>query len=309
MGKKRNRRKRRPDRHVPTIPEWRRWWTWVSLLAIPVVIAAVSALYAAHLSLDQAGEQEAEAQQGAEQAKDDSLADQPAITARVRPMRSGLAAWIFPEVVDGEELRTAYMTETEGRWDSVWQRHHGIQAVEAGVWYGDSHKDAVAHHVTLVGNRREKILVVDARVRIVSRSAPLDGTLVWQKPQGSDVVERVVVDLDGVERRLELVEVPVAGSTEPRPLVDARTLTLEEDEAVGLELVSLTSEHHYQWLLELTVDHGAVKGEIVTIDAGGVPFETTAWSGEVRYRGGIYTISPDAERSTPWGRWEWIAPR
>ncbi|MEU4807026.1 hypothetical protein [Actinosynnema sp. NPDC023587] len=75
-------------------------------------INLVSTHYGAQLALEQAGEQEAGAQAGAEKAEDTELAREPAVLARVRPVHERVWARTFPEPVDESVLRTGGYAQT-----------------------------------------------------------------------------------------------------------------------------------------------------------------------------------------------------
>ncbi|ASO20245.1 hypothetical protein FHR81_000070 [Actinoalloteichus hoggarensis] len=302
----RRRRAARRRREAPAKPEWRRWWTWASVALIPTVLTVGGVWLGATISLNQAGELEARAQQGAERVEDARLAAEPAVTARVRPVGVSPQTWVFPDVLDRATLARTYDRVQDdrvrefGSWGAVLSDSELVAV-------GDVYKTRSSFHVTLVGNRREPVRVVAARAVVVERSAPLDGTVLHEIPQGVGAVEDVFVDLDDPSGALRYVE--DGSGDQARPWLDVRSVSLEQGEAVDLEVSTLTSEHRYLWRLELTVDYGSTRGETVLIGADGTadgkPIESNAWSpGKpgvdgvaakemFHYRGGIHHVYGD----------------
>ncbi|WP_157434167.1 MULTISPECIES: hypothetical protein [Actinoalloteichus] len=279
---------------------------------IPAVLTVGGVWLGAGISLNQAGEQEARAQQGANRFEDARLAAEPAVTARVRPVGVSPQTWVFPDVIDQATLERTY-----GRPQDDLVREFGARGAVLSdsdlVPVGNIYKTRSSFRVTLVGNRREPVRVVAARALVVEQAPPLDGTVLHETPQGMGDVENVFVDLDTPGGTL-MYDDATGGS--PRPWLDVRSVAVEQGEAVDLEISSLTSEHRYLWRLELTVDYGSTRGETIVVGADGTPdgepFESNAWSpGKpgldgmlakemFHYRGGIHHVYGDD--------WSWSAP-
>jgi hypothetical protein len=216
------RRRRRRDRHAvalttpptsqtptpprPGRPEYRKVWAWVSIAVIPLLVGGAIALYSARLALDQAGEQEAHAQSGANRAEDADLARSPAVLARVRPTYSGPNwVWVFPQVLD--EATVAELAGPSRQWFETEGARLSQEQIVAigeratarirelggvlGAWgyVGQQRKSTTTHLVSLVGNRREKVRIVDIRARVLEKSPRLDGTLLLYLGEGVDDVE------------------------------------------------------------------------------------------------------------------------
>jgi hypothetical protein len=315
------RRRRRRDRHAvalttpptsqtptpprPGRPEYRKVWAWVSIAVIPLLVGGAIALYSARLALDQAGEQEAHAQSGANRAEDADLARSPAVLARVRPTYSGPNwVWVFPQVLD--EATVAELAGPSRQWFETEGARLSQEQIVAigeratarirelggvlGAWgyVGQQRKSTTTHLVSLVGNRREKVRIVDIRARVLEKSPRLDGTLLLYLGEGVDDVEQVGVDLDDPSGRLTATTAD--GVT--KPLLDTKSLSLDKGEEVGLEITALSAAHSYRWELELTVEHGTATRETVRVRADGTTdgptFHTTAWDSDSTYTGGVY---------------------
>lgn len=280
-------------------------WAWVSIGVIPLLVGGAIALYSARLALDQAGEQEARAQSGASRAEDADLARFPAVLARARSVPPGSNwVWVFPQALD--EATVAELAgpsrqwfETEGQrlpqdqMLAIGERSNARKRELGGVlggsgYAGGQRKSTTTHLVSLVGNRRERVRVVDIRARVLEKSPRLDGSLLLYPGEGTSPVEQVGVDLDDPAGRL-------ATTTEDgvtRPFLDAKTVTLDKGEEVGLEITALSAAHSYRWELEVTVEHGTANRETVRIRADGTTdgpaFHTTAWDADGTYAGGVY---------------------
>lgn len=280
-------------------------WAWVSIAAIPLLVGGAIALYSARLALDQAGEQEARAQSGANRAEDGDLARFPAVLARARPTYQGPNwVWVFPQALDGATVAelagpSRQWFETEGarlpqdETLAIGERANARKQELGGVlgawgYVGQQRKSTTTHLVSLVGNRRERVRVVDIRARVLEKSPRLDGTLLLYLSEGVDDVEQVGVDLDDPSGRL--TSTTANGVT--KPLLDTKSMTLDKGEEVGLEITALSAAHSYRWELELTVEHSTANRETVRIRADGTAdgpaFHTTAWDSDGTYVGGVY---------------------
>jgi hypothetical protein len=273
---------------------------------VPTLVALVTGLvitfagteYQAGVATSQAGEQEASAQKGADEAKDRELAEEPAVRARVRPKPYEFVALIFPEVVAESELRER-LTEEPYEGDRLLQEHDGIEgSVSVEVVDGET-KNSWPFLFTLIGNRREPVRVLDVRAHILDSGPPLDGTLVEFEPQGEAPVREVLLDLDRPDRGL-LLPPESEADTSPIPYFSEKFITLAENEEFVFDLTALTAHQHYRWELEVTVAYGDVEDEIVTIRSdgtdSGAPFEATGWSKDSSmYRGGAFGAAPGGD--------------
>ncbi|MEV0680245.1 hypothetical protein AB0I60_27390 [Actinosynnema sp. NPDC050436] len=290
-------------------PLWKRWWPWVSaavtIALVPLLINLASAHYGAQLALDQAGEQEASAQAGAEKAKDAELARKPALLARVRPVHERIWAWTFPEPVDESVLRAGSVAQTPEERYRIFSEQHGVMGSWNAYYLGDVAKRAARHQISLIGNRRENVRVLDIRANVLKQGPPLDGALVTQPPEGEGPVREVLLDLDSADRRLLLPDENENEEALPKPYLDVKYVTLAKSEEIVLDLNALTQRNYYQWELVVTVAYEGVSEEQVRIrsdgTADGPAFEATAWSdhyhksvlnGETyTYRGGRYWLN------------------
>jgi hypothetical protein len=287
-------------------PLRKRWWPWVSAAAtialIPLLINVISAQYESQLALDQAGEQEAGAQAGAAKAKDAELAKKAPVLARVRPVHEDFWAWVFPEPVDESTLRTGGYAQAHDERYRIFHEKHGVEGSASPAWIGGVLKKSSRHQVSLIGNRRETVRILEIRTHILEKTAPLSGALLTYPPQGEGDVRQVLVDLDRPEGRLLL---PDENNREaaPKPYFDVKSLTLAKSEETALDVTAFTLEHHYKWELEVTVAYDGVSEEKLRIrsdgTADGPAFETAAWNDKHSapnekpyvYRGGSYEIN------------------
>ncbi|MFE9751225.1 hypothetical protein ACFYOT_40495 [Saccharothrix saharensis] len=286
-------------------PLWKRWWPWVSaaitIALVPLLINLVSAHYDSRLALEQAAEQEARAQAGAEKAKDAELAKEAAVLARVRPVHEEFWAWVFPEPVDESTLRTGGYAESHDERYRIFREKRGVESSASPDRIGGVLKKSSRHQVSLIGNRRETVRILEIRAHVLERTAPLSGALLTYPPQGEGDVREVLFDLDSAERRLLLPDQDQPDAA-PKPFFDVKYLNLAKSEEVALDVTAFTLEHHYKWELELTVAYEGVTEEKQRIrsdgTADGPPFETAAWTSHhagvdekpVTYRGGSYQI-------------------
>ncbi|MFD1150913.1 hypothetical protein [Saccharothrix hoggarensis] len=290
---------------APERPAYRKSWTWLTVLVIPMLVGGAIALYSSRLALDQAGEQEARAQSGANRAEDADLARFPAVLARVRQATYYPPyEWVFPQALS--EATVAELAkpsrqwfETEGEKLSRDEMNAYLEELAArkrelggvlSLWRDSERlsKSATKHLVSLVGNRREKIRVVDLRARVVERLPRMNGTLLRFPSEGSTPIEQVAVDLDDPSGRLIATD---AEGVE-RPLLEAKSITLEEGEEIGLEINAMAATASYRWELEVTVEHGVANRETVRIRADGTSdgpaFLTAAWHYDDTFAGGVY---------------------
>ncbi|MBB5957144.1 hypothetical protein FHS29_003737 [Saccharothrix tamanrassetensis] len=271
----------------------------VSAVVIPALLVVFGAHYTAEVTLTQAGEQEASAQAGAERAKDAELAKEPAVSARVRPVHEDFWVWVYPEPVDESVLRAGGLGKSPEERYRLFREQRGVMGGWIPMKIGDVWKKTSRYQVSLVGNRRETVRVLDMRARVIEKTPPLDGTLLTFPPQGEGDVREVLLDLDDPRGRL-LLPAEAGSDAAPKPFFDVKYLTLTKGEEVALDLTALTEKHHYKWELELTVAYDGVAEEKVRVtsdgSAGGPPFEAAAWKdihaegGAYPYRGGIYEI-------------------
>ncbi len=277
----------------------------MSIALIPLLLGGAIALYSARLALDQAGEQEARAQSGANSAKDAHLARFPAVLARVRPAEHFPPfEWVFPQALsevsvaklagpskqwwetEGEKLPRDRVNAILAELDARKRELGGVLCTWTDV--GQQGKSATKHLVSLVGNRRGTVRVVDIRARVLEKSPRMNGTLLEYPSQGLEDIEKVGVDLDDPSGRLTATTADGA----IRPLLDTKAITLDEGEEVGLEITAAAGARSYRWELELTVEHDIANRETVRIRADGTTdgpaFHTPAWDYQDTFAGGVY---------------------
>lgn len=307
MVRQKRSRRAKPTRTTPRErerkPLWKRWWPWVSaavtIALVPLLINVGTAHYESRLALGQAGEQEASAQAGAEKAKDAQLAKKAAVLARVRPVHEEFWAWVFPEPVDESTLRTGGYAQSHDERYRIFREKHGVASSASPARIDGVLKKSSRHQVSLIGNRRETVRVLEIRAHVLEKAPPLSGALLTYPPQGEGDVREVLFDLDSAERRLLLPDENQRDAA-PKPFFDVKYLTLAKSEEVALDVTAFTLEHHYKWELEVTVAYEGVSEEKLRIrsdgTADGPAFETAAWTDRhydkpFTYRGGSYEIA------------------
>ncbi|MFB9909647.1 hypothetical protein [Allokutzneria oryzae] len=277
----------------------------MSIALIPLLLGGAIALYSARLALDQAGEQEARAQSGANSAKDAHLGRFPAVLARVRPPQYFRPyEWVFPQALS--EVSVAKLAGPSKQWwvtegeklprdrvNAIWAELEARKRELGGVLctqtaVGQQVKSATKHLVSLVGNRRGKVRVVDIRARVLETSPRMNGTLLEYPSQGMEGIEKVSIDLDDPSGQLTATTADGA----IRPLLDTKAIALDEGEEVGLEITAGAGARSYRWELELTIDHDITTRETVRIRADGTTdgpaFHTPAWGYHDTFAGGVY---------------------
>jgi hypothetical protein len=82
-----------------------------------------------------------------------------------------------------------------------------------------------------------------------------------------------------------------------RPLVDVKSLNLEEGEEVNMQITAFAEAHHCLWEFRLTVQYQGSAPETVVIRSDGTPtgppFETAAWNPDWPYSGGVHEVGAD----------------
>ncbi|GAA3989627.1 hypothetical protein GCM10022247_05300 [Allokutzneria multivorans] len=150
-------------------------------------------------------------------------------------------------------------------------------------------KNGSSHLVTVVGNRREKVRVVDIRVKVLDQTEAPHGTLIVYPGEGANAIERIGIDLDDPSPRVMLI--PENGG-DLRPLLDVKSIDLDRGEQQGFEIIALTSNYRVKWELELTVAYGQSTKEKIRIRSdgteNGAPFDTVPANRDGNYSGGVY---------------------
>ncbi|MCA1600744.1 MAG: hypothetical protein LC776_03525 [Acidobacteria bacterium] len=296
--------------------DYRKMWTWLSVLIIPALITAGGVWYSAQLDLDQAGQQEINAQSAANNAIDAELAKTPPLLASVRTLGAPWGtfyyedAWVFPTVLSESTVRA--LEEPLWIWEENVQSKGGFLSDEdlneiekisdesvkrkrqlGGIFsYSDSALNETPksrYHISFVGNRRERIRVVDIKATFLSREKPLRGTLLTfpesDSSAGIDDVAKLEFDLDKIDGRPRSI-------TANDAFLDVKSISLEKGEEVALEVAATSETCWCKWQLEIIVSYGNVRHEKVIIrsdgTASGQPFEMAAWNSDWKYEGGHY---------------------
>ncbi|AUS80543.1 hypothetical protein C1701_21860 [Actinoalloteichus sp. AHMU CJ021] len=267
-----------------------------TVVVVPLVLAVVTEQYASWLALRQAGEQEVAAQRAVEEAEEQAESARPPLAVEVRQLGPDDWSWAFEDALDADELAQAGellsrkvggTPEESGDADEAMRRLGGLRLDEAkvdGDWVPVS-----KHHITLVGQRRDPVLVRGLEVRVVDRAEPPAGTLLATVGQGANDVHPVLVDLDSSDLRLHTVHPAPGTPPDLRPLapyLDRYTLDLAEHEQHGFELfvVSRTCWCRWELVIEAVVDD---QEETVVVRSdgttSGAPFETIPWDVDWSY--------------------------
>ncbi|MEU9124394.1 hypothetical protein AB0C96_31810 [Streptomyces sp. NPDC048506] len=164
--------------------------------------------------------------------------------------------------------------------------------------------DAVTVRVTLTGHRNQQIDIEDIRPLIVTRTAPLSGSLLCVPPQGGAPTMNMVYDMD---RLLPVAHDVKFGSDDAHgdgnheqglgpPFFAQRTITLHDNEQQVLLIRATTRRHYVAFRLEVDYMLGSRRKKAV-IDEHGKPFRTSALvptsaGGRPAYRS-VYTLQED----------------
>lgn len=156
----------------------------------------------------------------------------------------------------------------------------------------ESHFDAAGprrQHTSLrlvaAGDRARPVLIQDMRLRVLTRRAPLSGTLVYGPPQGEASAVTVGFDLD--ERRPIARRVDRFGAL-GKPYFSGRFVTLARGEPIEFYAQAFTDTCYCEWELDLDVVADGVVHTVVARD-GDRAFRTTAFADdyELAYAGPV----------------------
>ncbi|MDA3646319.1 hypothetical protein LZ318_28785 [Saccharopolyspora indica] len=236
---------------------------------------------------------EVQSQRAVDEAKDRELGARPAALARVRALPAQFNvdgwSWMFSEALPRERTdamgRTfvdgvnaagqgAYAGSTDNPVDPIVREAGGIRAAQHCP---EDCRGASRYKISLAGNRREPITIVDMRARIVGEK-PAIGTLLWSPMQGGEPLEEVLIDLDSTDLSPQKVS-PETGTSQP--YLDTANLTLEQHEQIGFEVTAMSARRWLLWELVVTAADRTGEHEIVIRSdgtAGGAPFETIGWN-------------------------------
>ncbi len=266
------------------------------MVLVPLALAVVTEQYASRLALQQAGEQEIAAQRAVEEAEERKESARPPLAVEVRQLLPDAWSWAFEDALDERELahagellsmKVGGNLKESGEADEAMTRLGGLRLDQAkvdGNWVPVS-----KHHVTLIGQRRDPVLVRGLEVRVVDRREPPTGTLLATAAQGANEVQPVLVDLDGSDLRLHTVRATSDIPADLRPVaphLDRCTLDLAEHEQHGFELYVVSRTCWCQWELVIeTVVDDQEESIAVRSDgtASGEPFETIPWNVDWAY--------------------------
>lgn len=129
--------------------------------------------------------------------------------------------------------------------------------------------------VGLEGRRQQTVRVVDVRAVILTRDEPLTGTLLCAPPEGADVTEKMLFNLDRPVPVAQLVD--ENGEANSR-YFSQRTISLTRNERVTLDLTFDLTVTYTEWVIELDVVYGDVH-ETIRVDNLGGPFRLTGYGG------------------------------
>lgn len=131
------------------------------------------------------------------------------------------------------------------------------------------------------------MFVNDIRAKVLDRTAPLAGALVWHGAEGGGGMAKIGFDLDA---SASVARLRNDDGTLGAGYIDSEGLTLVPGEPVNLDVVAYTANGYCEWVINLglTVDGKPVPYEI---NHGGRRFRTTSIADRyaARYQPDYYT--------------------
>ncbi|MEU7615175.1 hypothetical protein AB0B27_03550 [Micromonospora rifamycinica] len=137
--------------------------------------------------------------------------------------------------------------------------------------------------ISAVGQWTGPVFVRQIRARVLKRSAPMSGTLLYRGSEGDGEPLKIGFDLDEPESIARVIN--PQGDTLGPAYVDSRTLTLTPGEPLTIDVQAYTDRSYCEWVVELELDlHGEKRVQVV--DDHGRPFRSTGLA--PRYRDRYY---------------------
>jgi hypothetical protein len=160
-------------------------------------------------------------------------------------------------------------------------RLHLLLEQNNGVRFEALYDDRIQKHigestpvrVVVSGNRSTPVLIQDMRVRVLKRSAPVSGLLIYGQPQGEGNAIGLAFDLDSPNPAA--VRTDDAGLPTRQPYFSKNFVTLEPGEPIVFNVLAYTKKCYCEWELVIdTVVAGTTQKLVVRDEAR--PFRTTA---------------------------------
>ncbi|MGV9976373.1 hypothetical protein ACWDUH_01685 [Micromonospora wenchangensis] len=126
--------------------------------------------------------------------------------------------------------------------------------------------------VSTVGQWTGPVFVRQIRARVLKRSAPLSGTLLFRGSQGDGEPLSIGFDLDEPESVARVID--PRDETLGAAYVDRRALTLAPGEPVTIDVQAYTDRSYCEWVIELELDLGG-ESRVQVVDDHGRPFRST----------------------------------
>ncbi|WP_432902250.1 hypothetical protein ACQP1S_01505 [Micromonospora matsumotoense] len=181
-------------------------------------------------------------------------------------------AWVLPAPLTSgqrQELLTRWQRTADGEGpDSLPGVVHGV------VRFTDARLTRLLTRIRIsaVGQWTGPVFVRQIRARVLKRSAPMSGTLIFQGSQGDGEPLSIGFDLDEPESIARVIR--PKDETLGAAYGDHRALTLSPGEPVTLDVQAYTDRSYCEWVVELELDlHG--ERRIQVVDDHGRPFRST----------------------------------
>ena len=160
--------------------------------------------------------------------------------------------------------------------------------------------------LTFQGPRDRSVRITDIRPVVRSKQAPLNGTLVWAPPQGTEDSAEALLSLDDQFPVLQVNQRDGFGQPHPTgTFFPSKTIHLNPGETTEVVLTTLAKTHSYTYELDIVYQSDAGAREQIVNDHG-QPFRITGLactaSGVASYRAayelrGDLSMTPDSDPS------------
>ncbi|WFE63360.1 hypothetical protein [Micromonospora sp. WMMD714] len=253
--------------------------------AASAVIGAVIGAVANRIT---SSEQAVRDDRAVEQAKRTEAQRKPPIAANAYYYnRSNEAvAWILPVPLTGDQ-RQQLLTRQ-------WSPHEGMESFPDVVYgvarstHGPVTRLLTRIRISVIGQWTGPVFVRQIRARVLKRSAPMSGTLLYQGSEGDGEPLKIGFDLDDPESVARMIN-PQDDTLGPA-YVDSRTLTLTPGEPLTIDVQAYTDRSYCEWVVELELD---LQGEkrLHMIDDHGRPFRSTGLAQRYQDRYYVHLIN------------------
>lgn len=182
------------------------------------------------------------------------------------------AAWILPAPLTGDQRR-GLLTRRHQFIDEEVTRAFP-DAVYGAVDVPDSRLTRVLTRIRIstVGQWTGPVFVRQIRARVLKRSAPMSGTLLFRGSQGDGEPLEIGFNLDEPDSIARVIN--PKNDTLGAAYVDRHTLTLSPGEPLTIDVQAYTDRSYCEWVVELELD---LQGEnrVQVVDDHGRPFRST----------------------------------